>query len=413
MANKTVLILGGGVGGMVTANELRRLLPKEHRIILIEKNLQHEFAPSFLWLMTGGRKKEQITRNLAELVKPGVEIIQGIVVTIDPTNRVVQTDGKLFNFDYLVIALGAELAPGTIPGLEESAHTYYTLEGANKLHQALQEFQGGKVAVVVSSLPYKCPGAPHEGAMLIADYLNQRNLKNPAEVHLFTPEPLPMPVAGPELGEMVKSMLQDKGVSFHPLHKLAKVDGVSHELSFEGKEPIPYDLLVAIPPHRSPQVVRDAGLSNAAGWISVDRSTLQTGFENIYALGDVTAVSLPGKWKPDVPLMLPKAGVFAHAQAQAVARQIAADITGISSQSMFAGNGYCMLEAGENKAGFAFGDFYGEPSPKINLYNTGRTWHLGKVLFEQWWLSAPGLKRDVLHLAMVLGSKILGIHIVV
>jgi sulfide:quinone oxidoreductase len=413
MASKTVLILGGGVGGMVAANELRRLLPKEHRIILIEKNIQHAFAPSFLWLMTGDRKKEQITRSLFQLVKPGVEVVQGIVVSIDPSKHVVQTDGKHFDFDYLIIALGAELAPETIPGLEESAHTFYTLEGSNKLHQALQEFQGGKVAVVVSSLPYKCPGAPHEGAMLIADYLNQRNLKDRADVHLFTPEPLPMPVAGPELGEMVKGMLQGKGVSFHPLHKLAKVDGVSHELSFEGKEPIPYDLLVAIPPHRSPQVVRDAGLTNAAGWIPVDRATLKTGGENIYALGDVTAVSLPGRWKPDVPLMLPKAGVFAHAQAQAVAHQIAADITGTPSQSRFAGNGYCMLEAGENKAGFAYGDFYGEPSPKINLYRTGRTWHLGKVLFEQWWLSTPGLKRDVLQLAMTLGSKILGIQIVV
>jgi sulfide:quinone oxidoreductase len=222
-----------------------------------------------------------------------------------------------------------------------------------------------------------------------------------------------MPVAGPELGEMVKSMLQDKGVSFHPLHKLAKVDGRSRELSFEGKDPIPYDLLVAIPPHRSPQVIRDSALANPAGWIPVDRATLKTGVEHIYALGDVTAVSLPGKWKPDVPLMLPKAGVFAHAQGEAVAHQIAADITGIPSQSKFAGNGYCMLEAGENKAGFAYGDFYGEPSPKINLYQTGRTWHLGKVLFEQWWLSTPGLKRDALQLAMVLGSKILGIQIVV
>jgi sulfide:quinone oxidoreductase len=412
MASKIVLILGGGIGGIVTANELRRLLPKEHRIILIEKNIQHEFAPSFLWLMTGDRKKEQITRNFTELVKPGVEVFQEIVVTIDPSNRVVQTDGNHFEFDYLVIALGAELAPETIPGLDESAHTYYTLEGANKLHQVLQEFQGGKVAVVVSSLPYKCPGAPHEGAMLIADYLNQRNLKNRAEVHLFTPEPLPMPVAGPKLGEMVEGMLQGKGVSFHPLHKLAKVDSRRRELSFEGKEPIPYDLLVAIPPHRSPQVVRDSTLANPAGWIPVDRATLKTGVENIYALGDVTAVTIPGRWKSDVPLMLPKAGVFAHAQAQAVSSQIAADITGILSPSKFVGYGYCMLESGENKAGFAYGDFYSEPSPKINLYHNGRTWHLGKVLFEQWWLSKPGLKRDALQLAMILGSKILGIQIV-
>ncbi|MHB1449045.1 MAG: NAD(P)/FAD-dependent oxidoreductase [Bellilinea sp.] len=413
MASKTILILGGGVGGLVTAHELRRLLPEEHRIILIEKNIQHAFAPSFLWLMTGDRKKEHITRNLNQLVKPGIEVVQGIVVSIDLPNRIVQTDQKHFNFDYLVIALGAELAPETIPGLEESAHTFYTLEGAEKLRQALQDFQGGKLAVVVSALPYKCPGAPHEGAMLIANYFKQRGLHDRVEVHLYTPEPQPMPVAGPALGAMVKDMLQDKGISFHPLHKLETVDHTRRELSFEGKVAVPYDLLVAIPPHRSPQVVRDSSLANPAGWIPVDPSTLQTGYENVYALGDVTAVSLPGRWKPDAPLMLPKAGVFAHAQAEAVAQRIAAEITGTGPQSKFTGIGYCMLEAGESMAGFAYGNFFAEPAPRINLHRIGRTWHLGKVLFEQWWLAAPGPKREALRLALTLGAKTLGIQVAV
>jgi sulfide:quinone oxidoreductase len=197
------------------------------------------------------------------------------------------------------------------------------------------------------------------------------------------------------------------------LHKLTKVDGASHEISFEGKESIPYDLLVAIQPHRSPKVVHDSGLTNAAGWIPVDRYTLKTEIENIYALGDVTAVSLPGRWKPDVPLMLPKAGVFAHAQAEVVARRIAAEIDGTNPEDKFAGSGYCMLEAGEGMAGFAYGNFFAEPAPQLNLHRTGRKWHLGKVLFEQWWLSPQGAKRETLHLALTLGAKIQGIKALV
>ncbi len=231
-------------------------------------------------------------------------------------NTQVQTSTLMLPYDYLVVALGAELAPETIPGLLESAHTFYTFDGALKLHQALKSVQGGRVAVVVSALPYKCPGAPHEGSMLIADFFRKRGLDRKVEVHLFTPEPQPMPVAGPALGEMVKQMLGNNEVSFHHLHKLTWVDADARRAPFHEKDAFQYDLLVAIPPHRGPRVAREAGLTNEAGWIPVNRLTLQTQHEGVYALGDATAITIPGRWKPDVPLMLPKAGVFAHAHRQ-------------------------------------------------------------------------------------------------
>ena len=411
MSGKTILILGGGIGGLVVANELRRLLPAGHRIVLVEKNSRHAFAPSFLWLMTGDRQPEQITRDVRQLVRPGVELILAEAQAIDLSNRRVQTSTQTINYDYLIVALGAELAPGTIPGLTESAQTYYTFDGATKLRDTLRNFAGGKVAVVVSALPYKCPGAPHEGAMLIANTLRRRGLNNNTEVHLFTPEPQPMPVAGPALGDAVKQMLSDRGVAFHPLHKLTQVDSTAHELAFEEQGSFRYDLLVAIPPHRGPRIAQEAGMTNEAGWIPVDRSTLQTQHENVYAIGDATAISVPGRWKADVPLMLPKAGVFAHAQAEVVARRITAEIAGTGERDKFPGIGYCMLEAGESLAGFAYGNFFAEPSPQIELHKMGKSWHLGKVLFEQWWLSPYGLKRETLRLALSLGGRTLGIPI--
>lgn len=361
--------------------------------------------------MTGDRRPEQVTRDLRELVRPGVEVRHGDVRVIDLANRQVKLDEESVAYDYLVIALGAELAPDAIPGLAAGAHTFYTLAGATRLRAALDDVKTGTVAVVVSALPYKCPGAPHEAAMLLADFFRRHGRGHTVSVHLFTPEPQPMPVAGPALGDAVRQMLEQRGIGFHPSHKLTAVNADARELLFEGKPPVTCDLLVAIPPHRSPAVVREAGLSNEAGWVPVDRQTLATAHEHVFAIGDVTAVGIPGRWKPDVPLMLPKAGVFAHAQALVVAHRIAAEIGGAAPSEQFCGDGFCMLEAGDDLAGVAFGDFFHQPSPDVHVKSIGRAWHLGKVLFEKWWLSPWGTRRSLLKSALAVGSRIYGVPV--
>jgi sulfide:quinone oxidoreductase len=407
MTAKTIVILGGGVGGLVVANELRRLVHSEHRIVLIEKNRQHAFAPSFLWLMTGDRRREEISRDVQELVRKGVELLHGEARGIDLATHRVETSAGSVTYDFLVVALGAELVPGSVPGLAESAQTFYTFDGASNLCIALRNFSGGKIAIVVAGLPFKCPAAPYEGAMLIADLFRRRGLRDKVDLHLFTPELLPMPVAGPELGNAVRKMAEDRGITFHPLQKLTEVNPATRTISFEGKASFAYDLLIAVPPHRSPVVVREAGLTNQGGWVPVDSATLATKDESVYAIGDITAIPLPGRWKPDMPLMLPKAGVFAQAQALVVARRIADRIAGQAGRHKFSGEGYCMLEAGEHLAGFASGQFLAEPSPQIKLRQIGRSWHLGKVLFEKWWLAAPGAKKGTLRLLIDLGAKTL------
>ncbi|HEV2359629.1 MAG TPA: FAD/NAD(P)-binding oxidoreductase [bacterium] len=413
MAGKMIAVLGGGVGGLMAANTLRHLLPRQHRVVLIEKDHRHAFAPSFLWLMVGARREDQIVRDLRTLIVPGVELVGAEVSNIDLANRRVETTGQPIGYDYLILALGAEYAPDAVPGLDPTAHTFYTVSGAARLQQALQAFPEGegRVAVAVCGMPYKCPAAPYEGAMLIADYFHRRGRGRRVEVHLYTPEPQPMPVAGPTLGGAVQEMLSARGVVFHPLHKVTAVDGPAKRLQFEGREPAGCDLLVTVPPHRSPRVVREAGLTNDAGWVPVDRATLRTGHEHVYAVGDVTAIPIPGRWKADVPLLLPKAGVFAHAQGEVVARRIAAELTG-ARPADFDGYGYCMLEAGGGIAGMAFGNFFAEPSPQVRLGRPGQVWHWGKVLFEQWWLTPMGARRNALRAAMVLGARSLGLRAV-
>jgi sulfide:quinone oxidoreductase len=204
-------------------------------------------------------------------------------------------------------------------------------------------------------------------------------------------------------------MLARRGVAFYASHRLTAVDPGARELVFDGRPAAKYDLLVAVPPHRGPRLVRDAGLANEAGWVPVDRRTLATRDERVFAVGDVTAIPVPGRWRPEAPLMLPKAGVFAHGHALVVARRIAARIAGRRAEDEFCGDGYCMLEAGGDLAGFAHGDFFAEPSPRVRLRRIGRAWHLGKVLFERWWLAPFGLRRRALELALEAGGRAYGV----
>ncbi|MCI0447379.1 NAD(P)/FAD-dependent oxidoreductase [bacterium] len=405
MKRNRIAILGAGTGGLVVANELAHLAPQQD-ITLIERDRIHAFAPSFLWLMTGDRRPEQIAKPVVQLLRPGITLIKGEVQRIDLPNQTVQTDAGDVEYDHLVVALGAALDWSSVDGIN-NAHTFYTFAGAEKLRSELSSFRRGTVALVIASTPYKCPGAPHEGAMLIADFFRRKDRK--VEVHLFTPESQPLPVAGPELGKAVEEMLQRRGIFFHPLHKLIGVNTQSKEISFQDKPIVHYDLLIAIPPHRVPEMVVESGLAKSGGWVSVDRGTLETNHENVYAIGDIAGISIPGRWKPDVPLMLPKAGVFAHMQGTAVARRIAAKIYGNAAGEVFCGDGYCMLEAGEDLAGFAFGNFFAEPSPEIHLKKLGKTWHLGKVLFEKWWLQPYGLKKSLIGTTLRLGSKAVGL----
>jgi len=303
------------------------------------------------------------------------------VTAIDPEGRRVVTSAGELTGDYLIIALGAELAHKAVPGWKPAAINFYCLKGAEMTRSALASFQGGRLAIVVAATPFKCPAAPYEAAMLIADSFARSGLREKTALHVYTPEPLPMPVAGPVLGNAVRQMLADRGIAFHPNLKLERVDGEAHALMFADGERAEFDLLLGVPPHRAPAVVRESGLVSEAGWIPVDPRTLKTRCERVYAIGDITTIMLP------VGKPLPKAGVFAHYEAETVARNIAAEIQGKKPEHTFNGHGYCFLELGAGRAGFASGDFYAVPAPVVNMQRPAYHWHWGKVLFERWWLS--------------------------
>jgi len=377
---KTVMVLGGGIGGVVTASRLRKLLGREHRVVLIERETDHLFQPSLLWLMLGWRTPGQIVRPIARLARRGIEVVRGNVERIDPARRAIVVGGRELTAEYLVVALGAELAPDTVPGLVQSGHNFYTLAGATALRDALATFGAGRVAVLVSAMPFKCPAAPYEGAMLLEYGLRQRGVRDAVTIDLYTPEPGPMPVAGPEVSKQVRQMVEGKGIGVHTEHAVKAIDSQARRIDFANGATASFDLLAYVPPHRAPVVVKDAGLTGPSGWVTVDRATLATNFSGIHAVGDVTGVPL-AIGKP-----LPKAGVFAHSEGEVVAGNIAAEIEGRTPVARFTGHGECFVETGDGRAGYGRGNFYAEPTPRVALRPPSWWLHLGKLAYEKFWL---------------------------
>ncbi len=373
--SQTILILGGGIGGVVTANRLRRRLDKRDRVVLVNRDPLFSFAASYLWVMIGKRTPAQITRPLELLKRRGIDVIIGDVEVIDPTNRRAIVSGKTIQADQMVVTLGADYATDAIPGLSEYGHTFATLLGAQQLGIEIDRITRGRILVVTGAPIYRCPAAPYETALLIDAHLRKRGVRDGVEIAIHSAEPMPMGVAGVNVADAVKHILTSRGIDYRPSHQIVSSEA-DHAVFADG-DTQQFDLLAYMPPIKSPAVVAQSALASPSGWIEADRNTLQTGFEKVYAIGDNVQIPL------SIGKPLPRAGVFAHAQGKVVAENIAAVINGKAPTASFDGIGGCFIEVGNGRAGYGSGNFYAEPSPKVQVREPDRKYHLGKVILEK------------------------------
>ena len=360
------VILGGGFGGLATANALRSLLPANHAITVIDQTPRFHVGAGKPWVMLGERTGAEISAPRETLLSPGIEFLQSEIRQLDLPGKCVVTAAGPRPWDFLVIALGATLRQEAVPGLA-AAHTFYTLEGAEKLRPGLAGFTQGEVMLLIPKAPYKCPAAPYEAALLIQQFFAHHGRTGAVQLSVYTVEGAPMATAGPEMGAFVRGELSSHGSGVFPQKNVVRIDDAARRVEFADGTTAAYDLLICVPPHEAPAVVRAAQLTGPSGWIPVDPLTMEVkspaSAGRVFAIGDVTSVALPGRFKPDLGLVLPKAGTMAEAQGEVVAQRIADLISDRAPTATFDGKGYCYLETGGGHAVKGEGAFFALPHP--------------------------------------------------
>ena len=369
-----VLVLGGGVGGTLTANLVARQAGRDARVTVVDASGNHVYQPGFLYIPFGKETPAGLSRPEQTLLRREVELVTEPATRVDPEQRRVSlASGRELPYDYLVIATGSRTVMEEVPG-GDAAHDFYTMTGAVRLQLALRDFTGGKILVGVAGIPYKCPPAPVEFVFLLDDHLRSRGIREKSEIKLLSP--LNRAFTIESTSKLVMPILAERGIELCTFFNVESVDPAARTVTSLEGETFDYDLLVLVPPHRGQKLIEDSGLGDARGWIPTDRSTLRhETLDRVWALGDAT----------NIPIS--KSGSVAHFEASVVAGQVAAACRGDSVPAeLYEGKVMCFLETGRGQATTIRFDYEHLPvSPR-----PARIWHWGKYLFNKtYWHTVP------------------------
>jgi len=374
-----ILIVGGGMGGTILANNLARRLRNEvrsgkARITLLSASERHMYQPGLLYLAFGRMTPDELYRDQASLLEHGIEFHVDPVEEFRLDNNEVKTkSGKVYGYDVIAIATGSRATPEEIPGLAENAELFYTEESAVKMYNRLRRFEGGKV-VVAMGVPHKCPMAPLEITFMMYDYFKARGILDKVKLHYTYP--IGRVHSLENVAKWAAPEMDRLGISYETLFNLKEVDGAKKVVKSEEGSETDFDLLVSIPAHRGMEVIEKNGLGQR-GWIPTHRNHLNMeGRDNVFVLGDTT--NLP----------ISKAGSTAHFEAEALGENIAAMVKLGAPVREYDGKVFCFIEAGLDRATYAMFDYNNPPQPKPPT----KAVHWFKLAYNKlYWASARGL----------------------
>ena len=374
-----ILIVGGGMGGTILANNLaRRLVPElkegKAQITMLSASDKHMYQPGLLYLAVGRMTPDELYRDQAGLLESSIHFHVDPVEEFHLDDQHVRTrGGRIHAYDILVIATGSRMYPEEIPGLAEHAETFYTEASALKMFKRLQSFEGGKVVIAVG-LPHKCPMAPLEITFMLHDYFKDRGLLDKVQLHYTYP--INRVHSLENVAKWAALEMDRRGITYETFFNMKEVDGEKKVVHSEEGTEVPYDLLITIPAHRGMEVLERNDLGKN-GWIPTHRGKLSMeGRENVFVLGDTT----------NIPIS--KAGSTAHFQADTLGENIAALIKIGAPVREYDGKVFCFIETGRDRATYAMFNYQTPPSPQPPT----KAVHWFKTAYNKlYWVSARGL----------------------
>lgn len=381
---KDLVILGAGTAGTMMSNHLAKRLPKDWRIRIVDQRKIHHYQPGYLFIPFGTYKEEDIVKPIKKFIPERAELIQEGILKVDKDHdRIYLENGETLDYDVLIIATGTDIAPDEIDGMmgphwHQSVFDFYTLDGAVKLHEKLESWEGGHLVVHITEMPIKCPVAPLEFTFLADAYFEQRNMRDKVKITFVTPMDgaFTKPVASAHLGHLLK----EKGIEVVPNFNIMSLDGENKTImDYEGKE-VTYDLLVTVPTNKGADYVERSGLGDELNFIPTNKGTLQSNAkENIFVIGDAT--NLPAS----------KAGSVAHFEGEILLENVIRFIEGKELMDEFDGHANCFIETGHGKALLIDFNYHHQPVSgtfplpgvgPLNLLKESRMNHMGKMAFK-------------------------------
>jgi sulfide:quinone oxidoreductase len=392
---RKILILGAGAGGTIVANMLRQKLSESQwQITIIDRDDRHHYQAGYLFIPFGIYGESDVLKPKKEFIPPGVDFVVDQVTKIDKDQRRVETaTGRLFDYDWLVIATGCDIHPEEIEGMPDGwrkdVFDFYTLEGAVALAKKLRYFDSGRVVLNIAEFPYKCPIAPLEFVFMADWFFTVNGVRDKVEIQFVTPlnNVFTKPVAAKTLAEVAVK----KNIKVTPYFDLARVNTKEKTIESHKGEKVGYDLLVSIPPNMGDKALIDSKISDPVGFVPTDQQTLKAkDAERIFVIGDTT----------NVPTS--KAGSVAHYMAYTLVDNLLRETDGYQARPQFDGHATCFLASGFEKAILLDFNYKVEPLPgkfpfpgmgPFTLLKESLSNHWGKMMFRwvYWNLMMKGL----------------------
>jgi len=382
---RKILILGGGTGGTMMANKLRKILDREEwDITVVDKHSTHYYQPGFLFLPFEIYSKNDVTKPKSDFFPVGVNVMYAEIDKIVPAdNKVLLTGGKVLHYDYLIIATGSQIKPEETPGLKDKLwqkeiFDFYSIEGALALQRFFKTWEGGKLVMAIVDIPFKCPVAPIEFVCLAEEFFTKKGIRDKVEISLVTP--LPGAFTKPVATKMLSDLLQEKNIEVIPDFYIERIDNEKKVLvSYDEKE-VPFDVLTIVPLNKGDEMIARSGMGDDLNYVPTDKNTLQSQeYENIFVIGD--AANLPTS----------KAGSVAHFSSEILLENMLSVIEGRSMHAKFDGHSNCYIETGYGKGALIDFNYDTEPLPgtfplpgigPFGLLKNTKMNHYGKILFR-------------------------------